>query len=612
MIKSRKIRFWLLFSIFLIGIQVGSLSAQMEDVYLSKKLDSIVNLKHIDTQSINLLWKTALKYQAINAQKTKRYLHIAENLAENAHYELGLIEIYDRLGNICYDSDEYDSAVYFNLKCLKLREKKHDNAGISKSLGNLGILYVTLKDSAKAIYYLQKALEIATKHNNIIEQGEDCINLGNFYLKYQKVGIARDLFVKALSIFKTGDNKEDMATAYENIGITYYNEGYYKKTLSYFLLAAKIYEAEKNELMLANLYDNIGAVYTNVNMDSAYYYLNKALRIANKTGAATSRMLIYHNLSDYYDSTGDVKNAYKAFRIYKTIEDSIFSVDKSKAIAELQTKYDTEKDHEKIATLTGEQKFSKLLRNSLIVIILLIFIIILVLINRYRHQQSAMKTISAEKSRSDELLLNILPSETAEELKKYGKTTAHGYEEISVLFADIKGFTNISEQMSATDLVADLDMYFGSFDLIMEQYGLEKIKTIGDAYLAAGGLPNPDKGTPKEVISAALEMQRYVKEMKNEKSEQNLPFFELRIGIHTGPVVAGVVGIKKFAYDIWGDTVNTAARIQQNSETGKVNISATTYEKIKDYFDCTPRGYIEAKNKGLLEMYFVDGVKEDS
>ena len=283
----------------------------------------------------------------------------------------------------------------------------------------------------------------------------------------------------------------------------------------------------------------------------------------------------------------------------------------------MQTKYETEKKERQIETLTQDQKIATAenkrqvqFRDFLFIALALIILISIILYSRYRYEFRTNKIIESEKKRSDELLLNILPFETMEELKKYGKTTARGYDEVSVMFADVKGFTTISEQMTAQDLVATLDMYFGAFDNITKEYGLEKIKTIGDAYLCAGGLPNPAKGTPVDVVKAAISMQQYVEKIKLENLAQNKPFFEIRIGIHTGPIVAGVVGIKKFAYDIWGDTVNTAARIEENSETGKVNISAATYEYVKEYFDCTFRGNIDAKNKGLIAMYFVIGEKQ--
>ena len=214
--------------------------------------------------------------------------------------------------------------------------------------------------------------------------------------------------------------------------------------------------------------------------------------------------------------------------------------------------------------------------------------------------------IQKEKERSDELLLNILPSEVAEELKEKGYTTAKSFDEVTILFSDIKGFTHVAERMTAQELVKEIDTYFSAFDHIMQLYGLEKIKTIGDAYIAAGGLPEGNSANASKVVDAAIAMQNAVENFKKERIEKDLPHFELRIGIHTGPVVAGVVGIKKFQYDIWGDTVNMAARMEQSGVPGKINISQYTYDKVKDQFICTHRGKIEAKNKGDVDMYFVE------
>jgi ligand-binding sensor domain-containing protein/class 3 adenylate cyclase len=211
-----------------------------------------------------------------------------------------------------------------------------------------------------------------------------------------------------------------------------------------------------------------------------------------------------------------------------------------------------------------------------------------------------------QKEKSDELLLNILPAEVANELKEKGYTTAKSFDEVTVLFSDIKGFTNVAEKMTAQQLVKEIDTYFSAFDNIILHYGLEKIKTIGDAYIAAGGLPEKNSATAQNVIEAAIAMQQEVEKLKQERITSNNSYFELRIGIHTGPVVAGVVGIKKFQYDIWGDTVNLAARMEQSGVPGKINISQHTYEVVKEQFTCVHRGKIEAKNKGDIDMYFVE------
>lgn len=222
----------------------------------------------------------------------------------------------------------------------------------------------------------------------------------------------------------------------------------------------------------------------------------------------------------------------------------------------------------------------------------------------------AQKQVREEKKKSDELLLNILPSETADELKATGSAKAKNYESVTVLFADFKSFTQLSEQLNPEQLVAELNYFFSAFDTIVEKYNIEKIKTIGDAYMCAGGLPVPNRSHPRDMVNAALEMRNVVDQYNSRKQNSSGLIFEMRVGINSGPVVAGIVGLRKFAYDIWGDTVNIASRMETASVPGKINISGSTYELIRDEFVCTYRGKINAKNKGEIDMYFVEGLKE--
>jgi class 3 adenylate cyclase len=216
------------------------------------------------------------------------------------------------------------------------------------------------------------------------------------------------------------------------------------------------------------------------------------------------------------------------------------------------------------------------------------------------------KIIEEEKRKSDELLLNILPEEVMQELKTHGRTQARNYSKASVLFADIKNFTAISEQLSPDELIEGLDAYFERFDKVIEKYKIEKIKTIGDAYVCAGGVPTQSEDNAFDVVQAALDFRDEIDKLRRERTTQGKIPFEFRIGIHTGQLVAGVIGIKKFAYDIWGDTVNMAARMQEAGEPGKINISGTTYEIVKQKFACVYRGKLEAKNKGAVDMYYVE------
>ena len=221
--------------------------------------------------------------------------------------------------------------------------------------------------------------------------------------------------------------------------------------------------------------------------------------------------------------------------------------------------------------------------------------------------ESQRKQLEIEKDKANNLLLNILPYEIAEELKLKGKALARKYNEVGVLFSDFKDFTTISEHLDPQVILSELDHCFQAFDDIIEKHGLEKIKTIGDSYMCTGGLPAADKFSSQKLVMAALDMQAFLKNHKEVNPDYNLS--QLRIGINTGPVIAGVVGKLKFAYDVWGDTVNTASRLESHGEPGKINISKATYELIKDDFNCTFRGKITVKGKGELDMYFVEGTK---
>ena len=216
-----------------------------------------------------------------------------------------------------------------------------------------------------------------------------------------------------------------------------------------------------------------------------------------------------------------------------------------------------------------------------------------------------------EMDKTENLLANVLPKDTADELKLKGKVAKKKYKMATVLFSDIQGFTKIAEEMNPEKLIDELDTFFYHFDLVVEKYNIEKIKTIGDAYMCAGGIPDKNRTNPIEVVLAAIEMQEYMRKLKKEAKSRGQNFWDIRIGVHTGPIIAGVVGQKKLSYDIWGDTVNTASRMESSGEAGKVNISGSTYEFVKGFFICEYRGKMPVKYKGEIDMYFVNGIRPE-
>ena len=216
------------------------------------------------------------------------------------------------------------------------------------------------------------------------------------------------------------------------------------------------------------------------------------------------------------------------------------------------------------------------------------------------------KELQIEKSKSDDLLLNILPADTANELKSNGFAKPKHYDLVTVLFTDFKNFTSISEKLSAVELVEEINFCYSNFDRIITQFGIEKIKTIGDSYMCVGGIENNNADTVKNTVLAAIEIRDFMEAEKQRRVAKGEFYFDIRIGLHTGPVIAGIVGIKKFAFDIWGNTINIASRMESSSEPGKINVSGETYELIKESFDCEYRGKIMAKNKGDIDMYFVE------
>lgn len=225
--------------------------------------------------------------------------------------------------------------------------------------------------------------------------------------------------------------------------------------------------------------------------------------------------------------------------------------------------------------------------------------------------QVLTQNLNQERRKSDRLLRSVLPESIAQELKQTDRVQPVDYESASVLFTDFVGFTQIAEGFTPPQLIQELDSCFSQFDLIAKKHKLEKIKTIGDAYMAVGGVPLTNCTHAVDCVLAALEIEQVVCRLREHEMAESRPYWQIRIGIHSGDLVAGVVGSEKFSYDVWGDTVNTASRLESSGVAGRINISGATYELVKHFFDCECRGKVAAKNKGEIDMYFVNGIRSE-
>jgi class 3 adenylate cyclase len=293
------------------------------------------------------------------------------------------------------------------------------------------------------------------------------------------------------------------------------------------------------------------------------------------------------------------------FKQHIAYRDSVTNVETVQEMANLRTDFEVSQKQVEVDLLSEQKKNQQLVAIATGIALLLVGIMAFGLFRRNKFVVKTKKIIESEKERSDQLLLNILPEETAQELKTIGKVQAKRFDSVTVMFTDFKGFSAYADKLSPEELVESVDFYFSKFDEIIEKYDLEKIKTVGDAYMCAGGLPFPVENHAEKMIEAAFEIAEFVKDSKKNDPD-DMTRFDIRIGINTGPVVAGVVGSKKFAYDIWGDAVNVASRMESNSKPGKINISQNTYELVKNNYICEPRGEIEVKNRGRLKMFFVE------
>jgi len=464
---------------------------------------------------------------------------------------------YMSIADIYSISDNHNNAMlYYNKAISTLRQSK-DSILLAAAISNAGDEYLNHKNYDSALLYFNESTVISEKANYLVGKAYGLGNIGMVYANIGKNNLAEKNINEAIRILEE-------------------SEDYYPICV-YLISMSDIYLKKGDQAVALN-------------------YAMKSLKLAQQYGLKEQISDANLKLSELYEKAGNPGESFNYYKSHIAYRDSVNNIKSVQKMADLRTDYEVSQKQVEVDLLNQEKRNQRIMVISLFIILGLTTVLLGTLYWYYR-------TISREKKRSESLLLNILPAETALELKRNGKVDAVKFDQVTVLFTDFVQFTAIAEQVEPEQLVKSIDYYFKGFDEITTKYGLEKIKTVGDSYMCACGLPTVNKTHARNVINAAKEMINLVGSELN--AEDSLSHFEIRIGVHTGPVVAGIVGIKKWQYDIWGDTVNIASRMESMSKPGKVNLSETTYHQIKDEFPCEYRGEIEVKNHGQLKMYFL-------
>jgi len=553
--------------------------------------------------------------------KGKSYFRKGLKIFEEIGDLNGIAGAWLSIGNVNNSQGNYVVALDDYQKSLAYYQEIDDGYGIGLALNNIGNIYSAQDDNTSALYYYKQALTLAMETGEKVTIAIPLNNVGSSYNALGEYDSALVYYQQSLSIRLETGNKKGIAESYRSIGGLYKAKRDYDTALDYYKKSLEINEEIGNKNGAAASFTSIGMVY---HQQRAYKKGNaeceKGKAIYREIGSIVGEAYACECLYEGHKAMGNGNKALEYFEKLQILDDSLRLEDiaiklqqmefdrqmMTDSIAQAEEKLYVQMEHQQEMRTEEKRKNISLGAGAFILLLAL------ALFSRLRYIRKSKVLIEKERDRSENLLLNILPEEIANELKEKGKASARDFDRVSILFTDFKGFTEASALLSAQDLVAEINACFEAFDGIVGKYGIEKIKTIGDAYMAAGGLPVPSNDSLKNTVLAALEMQEFIIKRKAEKDILGQPAFEMRCGIYTGPVVAGIVGVKKFQYDIWGDTVNTASRMENSGKVGEVNIGQVSYELLKNdpNFVFVNRGKIKVKGKGDLKMWFVKRANE--
>jgi adenylate cyclase len=546
--------------------------------------------------------------------ETLDYWEQSLKMFEELKDDIGIANLLNNIAAIYVNQGDDTRGLEYALRSLKLSEKAGDKLRILSALNTIGSIYFNKKDTSdkvKALSYLISALPLCEAIGNKDALGIISENIGEIYVETNQPEKALPYLERSIQALGDAANS---SVAYNSIGKIYLKKKDYNQALSYHNKALSIAEKANSPRHIEQTLRDIANLYAKQNdFATALNYYDRSRIIAEELKAVSDLQDIYSGMATSYASTNDHKNAFKYQKLLGNINDTIYTTERDKKLGSLQFEFDLQKKQSEINLLTKDKdlqivqtKRQKFAKNAFLIGLVLTFIIAALIYRSYRDKVKTHMLVDRQKNEIEHLLLNVLPKEVAKELQLTGRATPRHYKSVAVMFTDFRGFTLLTDHMSPDELVAELDACFNVFDEIIAKHNLEKIKTIGDSYMCAGGIPKEDEMYVLKIVKAGLEIQQYIANNNERRLEKGLEPWYLRIGIHVGPVVAGVVGKMKYAYDIWGSTVNIASRMESNGEPGKVNISSATYELVKDYYECSHRGKISAKNVGEIDMYFIE------
>lgn len=567
---------------------------------------------------------TALKNIGLGYRKQGKNLEALENynqslkVFEQIKDNSGIANLYSNIGVVYYSQGDDAKALENYLQSLKFSELSGDKFRILIALNNIGAIYSDKKATyEKALQYYLKALPICEELGKKEEAGAVCKNIGSIYFKMNDDNKALVYFDKSLKAYGKSTGSKNV---YNALGKLYKKEAKYDLALKNHNLALDIAGKENDKTVITQSLMGLGNVFKDKgDYRNAINYYKKAEILGVEIQALHELKDLYKDMAKAYEKSGDHISAFKYETFYSNVKDTLYDIETDKKLGSLQFDFDLQKKEGEINLLTKDialtdqkLKRQRLAKNAFMVGLTLVLMIALLIYRNYRIKVKTHKILDRQKKEIEGLLLNILPAEVAKELQLKGHAVPRYYESVSVMFTDFKGFTTIADKMTPQHLLEELNTCFVAFDEIIGKHNLEKIKTIGDSYMCAGGIPTPNDQHVVNMIKASLEIKDFSLQYNQKRIEAGLEPWDLRIGIHVGPVVAGVVGKKKYAYDIWGSTVNIASRMESNGEPGQVNISSSVYEFVSDKYTCHYRGKIYAKNVGEIDMYFVEDSSRDA